>query len=207
MKKDNLLLDFDGLKFDTLLQHVSYVNKHYGVESVPSDYLNNPPIHEVINKYYPSDKHVDGEFVWKDLADNFLTSIEWHKDVQPLPDMPEVIKELSKKYRLITVTARHTGGVDVIQHLLNQHAPDCVSQIHCVHEPQGNGSFKKVTKREFIESLRGNHVAFFDDAPKEIERVHDLVPSYLFDPAGLHDHRVDIKLRVRSWREIGNLLL
>lgn len=63
------------------------------------------------------------------------------------------------------------------------------------------------SKRDFIADFPGEKVAFFDDNPRDVREVQTVIPSYLFDPQGHHISETDIPNRVRSWKEISDLLL
>lgn len=202
-----LFFDFDGFKFDTFQIHIEYINQKYHIETVESDYIGNPHLDLVINKYLPKNKHVSYGFVYEDIGKNLLGSVDWHNKVKPMKDMVTVVKNLSKKYDIITVTARQKSSLNVIEYLINKYIPECISDIHCVWEHLGSGKFKEYSKKEFILNHQGEKVGFFDDSPKEILPLCDHLPSYLFDPKGLHDENKQIKNRVRSWKEIENLLL
>ncbi len=207
-KKPVLFFDFDGLKFDTLEIHIQYINQKYGIRTVESDYLDNPDLSLVINKYLPDkNTHFTKDYVYQDISKNLMESIDWHKKVEPFQDMPEIVKDLYKKYEMITVTARPTNSITVIKQLIKQHIPGCIENVHCVHELLEDGTFKVLPKKDFILNHPGEKIGFFDDSPKEILRVHDVIPSYLFDPTGLHDSNSDIENRIRSWKQIGDLFL
>lgn len=207
--KPAIFLDFDGLKFDTLQMHVDYLNQRYGIESKPSDYIGNPSIDAVLKRYIPEDKHnaIVWEEVYLDIGENLNAKVEWHKDVSPLEGMCEVLPRLATKYDLWTITARQKTSMPVIEHLIAKHIPNCIIGIHCVSEHLGNNKFKDMPKRDFVSRYIGEKVAFIDDSPTEIINMQDLIPSYLFDPLGHHDEKKEIKLRVRSWQEIGQLFL
>jgi hypothetical protein len=211
MKKDKpvLFLDFDGLKFDTLGIHVNYINKKYGVKTIPSDYTNNPSLETVIKKYLLEDQHhlITKEEVYVDIGENLNGSLEWHAEVLPMEGVEEVVPLLAKKYTLWTVTARQTACIPVIMYLLNKYIPHCISGIHCVWEHIGDGQFKGIPKRDFVANFNGEKIAFIDDSALEILDMQDMIPSYLFDPHGLNDMTPNIHHRVRSWQEIGDTFL
>jgi hypothetical protein len=50
-QKPVIFLDFDGLKFETLPVYISYINKKYNIESQTKDYINNPPIEDIVKRY------------------------------------------------------------------------------------------------------------------------------------------------------------
>lgn len=210
MEKSALFLDFDGFKFDTLKMHVEYINQKYSIQSISSDYINNPPLETVIKKYLPEDRHheIVNATVYADTSINLLPSFEWHEQVQPMEGMCEVVPLLAKKYSLWTLTSREKGSLEVIQHLLNQHVPGCISNIQCLWEYLGDYKFKQVaSKKEFISNFTGPKTAFLDDSANEVLETQDTITSYLFDPHGANDHLNTIKNRVRSWREIGEIFL
>ncbi len=206
MKKPTLFLDFDGLKFDTISAHMEYMNARYNIPSIITDYANNPSLELVVRKYITTHP-ITREEAYKDLSDNFLQSLELHEVIQPFEGMCEVVKELSKKYSLWTVTARQKSGLHVIEHLLNKHVPECISGIHCVSEHLGKNKYNEISKRSFIENFEGAKVAFIDDSAHEIKLVQDIIPVYLFDPLGMNDHDTSITHRIRNWEEIGNIFL
>ncbi len=205
--KDILFFDFDEFKFKTLGIQKDYINQRYGI-NLSSEEFNGHKLEELINLNLPAGSTaVKREDVYLDLAENFLSSIDWHFLVEPYEDMPEVVLELSKKYDLITVTARQKSSKSSIEFLLNKFIPGCIKDIHYVYEHIGNKKFKEVTKKEFIQGMEGNKKGFFDDSPHEVKEIQGIIPAYLFDPTGIHDNDVDIHNRVRSWKEIGGLLL
>ena len=207
MGKSALFIDLDNTKFDTIPAHVSYFNEKYQINSIGKDYANNPPLNLVLNAYLPQDKWVTREEAYRDATENFLHSMEHHKDILPMPYMAEVISLLAEKYVLWTVTARPKNTLDVIKYLIDRHIPNCISGIHCVWNHEGNGIFIGTSKRDFIEKFEGEKAGFIDDSATEILEMQDILPSYLFDPLGLNNSIIEIRNRVRSWEEIGNTFL
>jgi hypothetical protein len=205
MAKPHVFFDFDGLKFNTAPAHAAYMNERWNIQSVDSDYSGDEPLDGIIKKYNKNST-VTLEEVYEDLGKNFLTSLIHHEKVLPWNGMLEVMPLVAKKYTSWTVTARQKSGIDVIKYLLDKHIRGLITDVHCVWDHKGGGVFHSVTKREFIASIAGEKIAFFDDAPREILDVQDLLPSYLFDPVGTHNDNVRIGRRVRSWEDIGNIL-
>ncbi|MBK5215805.1 MAG: hypothetical protein JJE53_03305 [Candidatus Pacebacteria bacterium] len=204
--KNNLFFDFDGMKFDTLKAHILYINNRYGINTVMSDYIGyNYHLDLIVNKYKPELNLTRDEF-FEDLGKNFSTSIELHQDVIPMKGMCKILPLLSKKYTLWTVTARQTCGHGVIQYLLNKYVPGCISGVHYVWNHSEVGGFEGISKRDFILSVPGKKIAFFDDSPDEIRDTMDIIPSYLFDPRNIYK---DIKgvTRIQSWEQIGEIFL
>lgn len=207
MLKPYIFFDFDGVKFDTIPAHAEYMNETYNINSVYSDYFNNPPLIDVVKKYRIDLDITDAE-VWEDLTKNFHRSIKRHVNIPPFEGMCEIMPKLAEKFNLVTVTARPIDGMHVIQHMLDKHIPRCISGIHCVWKHEGNRKFTKIaTKRDFILSIQGEKIAFFDDSPKEIGRVQDIIPSYLFDTKNHHAKASNIQHRTHSWEGIEKILL
>ena len=207
--KPVLFLDFDGLKFDTLDIHVRYINHRYGISTVPADYIDNPGLEDVIKKYFDQKHHhlIDRDEVYLDVGERLIASLEWHKDVPPIPGMAEIIPLLAKKYTLWTVTARQKTSLPVVKHMLDTYVPNCISGVHCVWEHLGEKRWKEVSKKQFIEQFPGPKVAFIDDSPKEILRMEGIISTYLFDRHGMHSNASGITNIVRTWHEIGKVFL
>ena len=202
-----MFFDLDGMKFKTLPAQVAYVNKRYGIRTTLSDHIGrNHTLDSLVRERCPGLHFTRDEF-YGDLAENFLTSVDWHKDVPPMDGMTAIAPLLAEKYTLMTVTARQKSGIDVIKYLLDAHIPKCISEIHCVYEKAADGTFKETSKKDFILSVSGEKIAFFDDTPEEIISMGDTVPSYLYDPDGLHHGMTGITNRVHSWWHIGEIFL
>lgn len=206
MRKPAVFFDFDDLKIDTVPAMIAHVNEHYGIASVRSDYLNGIYLEEVINRHLPKERHVSREEAYLSLAEKFLCSIDLHEAIPLIDGVIEVLPQIAQRYEVWTVTARQKVSMHVVKHVLDRHVPGCVTGIHCVWDRR-DGAYHAITKREFISGFEGEKVAFFDDTPREVLEVQDVVPSYLFDPHGLYDGMQEIRARVRSWREIGQILL
>ena len=203
--KKILCFDFAGVQFDTLDAQRSYINTAYGINSTPSDYLGMcDDLELLIKKFLPNTKITRDE-MYRNLGNDYACSQFWHKDVVPFDGMVEAISELSKKYILWTVTARQSHSKHIIQYLLDKFIPGCMSGIVCVWHYK-NRVFLKTPKSDLIKKIPGEKVAFFDDSPKEVLAVKELLPSYLFDPDDIYKNIIDLK-KVRSWNEIGKMLL
>ncbi len=205
--KPHIFFDFDEMKFHTTPALVAYINRRWNITSTPEDYINNGDHLDTIIKKYRKENAPSWDEAYKDLGQNYAGSILHHETVEPAEHMCTVIKKLSKKYTLWTVTARQRNSLHVIEHLLNKHIPDCISGIHCVWDTNAQGEFIDHSKKDFMEKVPGEKIAFFDDSPKEILKTQSIIPSYLFDPNRLHGQLTDIRNRVHSWKEIGDLLL
>lgn len=205
MKKGNLFLDFDGLKFDTLPAACEYFNTRYGIKSVISDYLNNGSCFEKVLKRYLPDDDIQREVVYSDYNDNFVTSISRHENILPMDGMCDTVKALSDQYVLWTVTARFTEGINVMQYLLDKYIPGCISGIHCVNQMK-DGAFQKFPKKDFIANITGRNIGFIDDSLSEVMDMMGIVPSYLYDPDKVYQDVSGINV-VHSWEEIGEKFL
>lgn len=205
--KPHIFLDFDNSKFDTNMLILNYINERYGIPSIPDDYINNPSYELILQKYLPPDLIPHKDTIYEDFSKDILQSIEKHDAVAPMEGMVETIFKLSEKFTLWVVTARQRTGLHVIRHMLDKHVPDCIHDIHCVWGQYDNGEYYGVPKRDFIESIEGEKIAFLDDSAKEILEMQDLIPSYLYDPKGVNDSVKNINHRVRSWKEFGALAM
>lgn len=206
--KPYLFFDLDETMFLTLEHMVNYINGRHGINSTIYDHIgNNDSLDEVIRKHDPNFNLSWGE-TYADVGINFHTSIEHHEDVLPMKDMPKVVKELSKKYRLVIVTARQKVGLDVINYLTHKHIPGCITYTHCVWEHIGNGKFNKImSKREFVKNISGEKAGFIDDSVHEIMKMKDILPCFLYDPTDHHKSVLHIPNRVTSWEQIRNTFL
>lgn len=208
MKEGVLFFDFDGFMFDTNPAVLNYIEHRYGVSLDRNAFHCGHSLDKIVSEKLPDGESVGREVFYEDYGLNFLTSLDWHSGVQPIDGMADVVKELSKKFLIYIVTARQSQSSDVVSAILDTHVPGCITGMHCVWLREGPLQFVERPKRSFIEDYWGlPKKAYFDDHPDEIRRVKDILPSYLFDPNGHHDNEDDIEHRVRSWREIGELLL
>ena len=204
--KPVLFLDFDGLQFNTIPITKGYIDKTYKINTDAHEYADHFDPIGLLTKY-GSKEIPSWEDFWKNIADNCVNSIPLHRECQPMEGFVLVIKELSKKYDIWTVTARQKSSSHVVQFLHEKHIPGINKGTHHVWEHLPNNVFKSVFKEEFIKNFKGRKIAFIDDAPKEIVPIQNILRSILFDPNGVHTHRDDINERVSSWYEIGNRLL
>ncbi len=202
-EKSHIFLDFDNSKFDTNTLFMNYINERYTISSQPEDYTSNTSYERIVKKYLPKELCPSDDDFWEDFGKNVLASIEKHEHIAPMEDMVETVIRLAEKYTLWVVTARPTKGLAVIEHMLNKHVPNCIHGIHCVWSEKEGGGYIDVPKRAFVQSIVGEKIAFFDDSIEEIEKMHDLLPCYLYDPQGIHNAENSI----RSWKEFGALFL
>lgn len=206
MTKKNLFFDFDGMKFDTLPCQVEYFNnKHKVLTSITEFRENSSNLHGLL-KTHKSNSLLTSEEIYHDFHQNCISSLGHHAQVLPMEYMCEVVKELAKKYTLYTVTARHIIALPVINYLLSKYIPGCISYVHCVYNGGIRKGYVEVSKKDFIKGIEGKKVGFFDDSLHEIEKVKDLIPSYLFDPLNEHGE-VKGATSIRSWKEIGDRFL
>lgn len=206
--KPYLFLDLDETMFSTLNHMVNYINDRHGINSTVDDHIgNNDSLDEVIRRHKPDFNLSWGE-TYADVGINFHASIEKHDSVLPMQNMPRVVKELSKKYRLVIVTARQKIGLPVINHLIDKHIPGCIAHTHCVWEYVGNGKFNEImSKRAFIKNISGKKAGFVDDSVHEVMKLEDILPCFLYDPTNQHKTVPHIPNRLHSWEQIGNTFL
>ena len=206
MEKPNIFLDLDDLIIKTKAVALSYINKKYGVQITYDEYVNNnDELHKIIQRHN-SNFNLTFDEVYLDYGKNFLASMEWHEDVELMEDVQEVISLLSQKYTLWVVTARQKVGLNVINHLLNRHFQGCFKGIHCVYEWIEGIGYHGISKKDFISNVSGEKLAFIDDSPKEILRMKNIIPTYLFDQDRLYNSMEGVN-RVQSWRDIGRIFL
>jgi 5'(3')-deoxyribonucleotidase len=206
--KPYLFLDLDEMMFATLQHMVDYINKRHGINSTIHDHIGQNDTLDSVIKRYNKDYNLSWGETYMDVGINFHASLEIHKNVLPMEGMPEAVKQLSKKYRLVVVTARQKAGYEVIRYLLNKHVPGCITHIHCVWEHIGNGRFNEImSKRKFIESVSGKKTGFIDDSVHEIKKLMSVLDCYLFDPTNLHESVPGIPNRVHGWDHIHNTFL
>ncbi len=204
MEKGYFISDFDQTMFDTDPAIVAYINKRWEINSKQSDYLDNGGFHKIVQKY-TGNSLITFEDVYGDYRKNFVTSFYWHENVEPMKDMSKVVYQLSKKYKFLVATMRNEEGNTIIKTLLEKFIPGTVDYVHHVLRRNDVG-YQEFSKRDFILSLSGNRIGFIDDSTREILGVKDIIPSYLFDPNGLHDS-IDGAHKVTGWKEIGDLFL
>ena len=208
MTKPVVFLDFDGMKFETITAHTKFINERYGIQTTALEHEHTQHRLDLLIKKHRSDITLSKDEIYTETGVHFLASIPRHEEVVPMEEeMPDVVKRLAAKYTLITVTARQTVGLDVIRYLIDKYIPGCISLIHCVYENRTDGGFNHFPKNEFIKNFVGEKVAFFDDSPTEILEMQTTLTSYLYDPFGKYTDRTEIKNHIKSWKEIGALLL
>lgn len=203
MSTKKIFLDFDDTLFFTKPAIFQYVEDTYGVTINQTKWHCGNSLPEIINAY-AGEELVEVDSFWRNYARDFLMSVEKHQTVQPLPDMVEVINELSEIYELYIVTARQKVGIKVIDHLVTKHIDGCIKHIHCVWDTDGS-TYKPTYKHEYVGQHLGEKIAFIDDHPQEVEKMSPVAPSFLFDPNGLHPDHLGEKFV--SWKEIGNRFL
>mgnify|MGYP006367989375 CR=1 FL=1 len=206
--KPYLFFDLDETMFLTLEHMVNYINDRHGINSTVYDHIGqNDTLDEVIRKHDPSFSLSWGE-TYVDVGINFHASIERHQEIRPMKSMPRIVKELSKKYRLVIVTSRQKVGLNVINYLIDKHIPGCIAHTHCVWEHIGDAKFNEImSKREFIKKISAKKAGFIDDSVHEIMKAEDVLPCFLFDPTNQHKNVPHIPNRVTDWEEIGKIFL
>jgi hypothetical protein len=206
--KPALFFDFDDTLVETREASRRYIRHRYGVTMPEELYLCGNSLWIQVNELLPPGKKVEKDSFYVDWRDNFLTSDEWHEDARPIGEAPEVIAELSVHFVIWIVTARQLASRLVVEKLCQRFFGQHISGTHFVWD--GDGKFQawvERSKKDFISGFDGSKMAFIDDNPGEIQKVQEVLTSYLFDPAGFHHQVPGINFRVSSWREIAGILL
>jgi len=206
MKKENIILDFDGTMFNSLPHYIEFINQFYSINSTADDYMNEFSELLIVKKYKPEFVGSDNDF-WLSILNNFMMSQDWHNKIKPFPGMCEVVFALSEKYNIWVATARSKKAAEPVRFLLETHVSDCISGIYFTrHFLDSTGS-----KAEFVKSLPGVKVAFIDNSKKEIidmcKECNDQPISYLFDPHNFYANDKEIINRFSGWMDIGEKFL
>lgn len=205
-KDGNLVFDLDNTKYWTSPWYVDYINQKYSISSTLKDFVGSPQLHTVVLKHLPKETVVTKDQIYWDLGTEFLTSHEWHKDVKPMPDMPEVTRELAKKYWIWDASAREKKGAPVIEALNNRYIKGCVSGNHFAWDHLSPSQATFQAKKIFVASLPGITHGFVDDTPGEVLDMIGTAPSFLFDTDDYYAESKEFD-RFRSWRQIGDYFL
>ena len=203
MKREVLILDFDGVIVITQYLMIQYVEEKYLISIKPED-LDAMSIVEVVNK--KTNLNLTFESFYWDFTENFSMSFDWHREVDIMPFADQVIPELTHKYNVYLSTARNYAGFDVINYILRRHGiSNLFKGYHFIYHFNKKYEFIKRPKMEFISSFGGKASFFMDDSVYEIEETKKIIPSLLFDPYG---HKsVEGTWTVNSWLEAAQILL
>jgi len=196
----NLIVDFDNTQFDSLPVLAEYVNRVFGIKSLPEDHRD-LPIDQILEKYERKINLTLNE-VYYYFIQSFQTSTTWHDYIKPMPGLTEVLPRLAKKCNIYTCSSRQTGGITNIRRLSEIYVPGCIKDIHCVWTYVGPG-YTGISKAEFVKSLVGENVMFIDDSPKELSTVKDLVPTILFRESDANSHGFT---SAKNWWEVEKIL-
>lgn len=187
-----VILDWDGLAFDTVPLHMEYLNPRYGICTNLDDFMEHPSLEILVHKYLrlqsvAENKLPTREDVYYDLAVNFLESRAWHNKAKPIDGFLEILPILASHANVFIVSARHEGSIPVMWETLERYSVHrYINDIRCVWKHTQDKEFVGVFKREIILSIKGTPLGFFDDSPREVSKVQDIIPGYLFDPKLLH---------------------
>jgi hypothetical protein len=206
--KPALFFDFDDTLVETREASKKYILHRYGVEMPKELYLCGNSLWVLVNSLLPPERRVEKDQFYQDWRDNFLTSDEHHRAVQPVREADVIVPQLSVRYDLWVVTARQEASQFVVARLCRRIFGRHITGMHFVW--RGNdevNSWEERSKKDFITNFAGEKVAFFDDNPGEVRAVQPLISAYLFDPLGFHREVTDIERRVSNWHEIADLLL
>ena len=188
----NVIFDWDGFAFDTIILHSLYLNLRYGISTTVDDFIEHPSLETVVNRYLippggDKSKLLTRDFVYHDVAVNLLESREWHEKADPIDGFVEVVQTISDRVNILIVSARHEGSIPVMWETLERYGiHQHIADMRCVWKHVQGEEYVGSSKRDIFQSLPGTHLGFFDDSPREVARVCDIVPSYLYDPKRLH---------------------
>lgn len=206
--KPTLFFDFDDTLVDTQPVMRDFIAEYYGVRLPDDLYLCGNTLWKIVNSYLPPERQIPHDQFYEDWAEKFLISHEVHSKVTTMNRADVHIPRLASKYNLWIVTARQEGGLSVVTRLCQRLFGQHIQGIHFVWRRLSKNEFKLImSKKDFIASFPGEKVAFFDDNPGEVREVQSILPTFLFDPFGLHLEVPDVKFRVESWDEIAEILL
>ncbi len=169
---------------------IRWMNKRFGV-NIPEDTLfDSNRFEDVLNAALPPKRRISKDEFWKIYVNEFLPSHEWNSEVVPMKGAQKIVRELSRIGENWVVTARCSVGLPVLRGLCDRFFSADIKGIHCVWKKLENGEIVlDQSKRDFIIEMMTPCSFFVDDNPKEVERVHKTIPTYLFDPRGVHKHR------------------
>lgn len=202
MGRPRIFLDFDETLFNTKGAVFSYFKEKYGVKLDSNQWYCGNQFYETINQQI--ENKISADTFWRDFADEFLASVERHKQVEAMPQMIPVVKELAEKYDLYVVTARQEEGKKSMFYLFERDIKGCINFAHFAWA-RSRKEKEYFSKKDFIQSRWGENVCYMDDNPNEIEEVDPFLPSFLFDPKGFHKE-TPFK-RIESWEEFANKIL
>ncbi|MBP6925891.1 MAG: hypothetical protein KBC22_02455 [Candidatus Pacebacteria bacterium] len=189
----NVIFDWDGFAFGTIILHSQYLNGRYGIPTTVDDFIEHPSLETVVHKYLLTNKKVKEsdlpthDFIYRDLAVNFLESKHWQDQAKPIDGFIEAVQAISPHANIFIVSARHDGSIPLMWENLEKYAiHQYVTDIRCVWKHVQGEEFIGTFKREIIQGIPGTHLGFCDDSPREVAKVCDIVPSHLYDPKRLH---------------------
>lgn len=120
--------------------------------------------------------------------------------VPPTKDSVEVIKELAKKHRIISITSRHRKYEDLTREWIARHFPNCIGSIYFSHNSYvdfGNN------KRKVDYCLEFNVKTLVEDSLEyAIECRKAGIDVLLLDQPWNKSESLEGIVRVRNWQEI-----
>lgn len=204
MKKQVMILDFDGVIVITDHIWIGYINKKYGINSKIEDYDPHIYLHENVNKL--TGLNLSFEEFFYDFTRGYTMSKKIHDDAIPVPGAIEVIHEASKKYHFFNSTMRNSLGSEVVKYVLQRHGIlPYFTGFHFVYRFDDKRNFIKVPKADFISSFMGKAAFFVDDSHHEIEAAKEVVPSIWLNDSS--HKKINGIWRAKDWYEIGDLIL
>ncbi len=114
-----IAFDIDDVLLDLIPALARFHNDKYGTTLIKEDF-HSYRFNEVLGG-------TDEEAIKKvwEFLDNPLFA-----QVPPMKDSVEVVKELAKKHKLISITSRHRKYEDLTRRLIGQHFPNCIDSIY-----------------------------------------------------------------------------
>lgn len=204
MKKEVMVMDFDGVAFITDHIWIGYINRRYGINSKKEDYDPHVYLHISVNKL--TGLNLSFEEFFYDFTKGYTMSKELHNEAIPLPGYIEFIREASKKYNFFNSTMRNSLGSEVVKYVLQRHGVlQYYKGFHFVYCFDKNREFIKVPKVDFISSFKGKAAYFVDDSHHEIEAAKEIVPSIWLNDSS---HKIINGIwRAKDFFELGDLVL
>ncbi|MGI9028090.1 MAG: 5' nucleotidase, NT5C type [Candidatus Saccharimonadales bacterium] len=187
-KQQTIGVDIDDVLAAHLPAFVKYSNDTYNTGLTAETY----------EEYWPN--------LWNISMDETLKRArEFHEltvaSYERIADADSVLANLSKKYRLVIVTARPKYNIEATHEWIGQHFKDVFDDIHFVPiwEPDN-----KVTKADICKQIGADYL--IDDIPRHCNFAAEAgVAALLFGGyTWSRDHLVhDDVVRVNNWHEVG----
>ncbi len=181
-------VDIDDVIAAHIPAFIAYSNKHFGTNLTDDQYNNNWPE------------------LWKLDYDVMLKRAgEFHKETisnyERIADADVVLKKLSKKYKLVIITARHQYSIEATHEWIAKHYKGIFDETHFVPiwEP-GN----TITKADICRQIGADYL--IDDLPHHCNLAAEVgIKALLFGNYAWSAEQIvhpDV-MRVANWKEVG----